>query len=607
MTEVLIVGSPNCGKTTLFNALTGKNERVGNWYGVTTRAVSGVASIGKVKYMLTDLPGSYLDGSYTLEGSNLKGKLKSDCKVLFLMQASDFLNSIKLLKKVLLVTSNVCVVINMYGEFKSAGGYIDVSSLKQLTGFNVILAECNTKSGVSAVNRLIGILLSEDKPKNFNFDLDGLKKCYHQSQGANLDKFDLFLLKSPLFYPFLALMLLAVLYLAFGKYGLGSGLQYLLEFMFESCVNRPIGALLSNFCTPFLCGFVLEGVLGGFLAVLTFLPRLAIISIFLTALEQSGLFSRIAFRLNQAFQGVGLSGRAIFSLFSGFGCTAIAVSTTNGLENNSIKKRAVYGMPYLSCTAKTPIYLFILSHFSLKLGFWFLLLVYLGGLALYFASSFVLFKLSGEKEQDLIIEFPPKRVPSAKILLKALQKFAKEFIIKIGIIVSVCTMAIYLMRSVSLNFTYLPKELASQSILYFLSQRLSFIFAPIGVSDPCFTLSVICGLFAKEGIVACLTLFNFSALSIRQALAFLTFCYFYPPCVTAMASISNEVGKKGALFIFVKHLLLALLCCYAVVKPIYLLLLAPFIALNVIFIKRKGNYAVKSQCTNCKFCKWKRF
>ena len=222
-----------------------------------------------------------------------------------------------------------------------------------------------------------------------------------------------------------------------------------------------------------------------------------------------------------------------------------------------------------------------------------ILAIFLTGFVLCLLVSFIDFKISGQEKQRLIIEFPTLRIPKLKSLFKALQKFIKGFIIKLGITITLITAFLYILRSVSTSFTFLPKERASESVLYAIADRLKFVFAPLKITDTCFVLSAICGLFAKEGIVSTLSLFEYEALTFKQTLAFLTFCYLYPPCLSAIFASVREAGKAFTLTMVIKQTVLAVLVSYSIfnIKYLWILLLVItfYLAIKSVYEKVFGN------------------
>lgn len=571
--NVLISGVANSGKTTLFNGLTGKYERVGNWYGVTTECVTAESKIGGKKVKITDLPGAYFEGNYTLESKIAIDALKSGNVIIVVCEAANLKGGLEFLKNAAKYGKNIALVINMYEELKKRGGKINVEALQSALGIPVLVAECNTKNGVKAVKKLIEKMFINKHSGLKNFEIYRLfDLVFEKPENNSLNKLDYILLNPALALPLFLLSVVGVMYLSFGKFSVGSLLSLLFEKIIEYIVNRPIAGLLRMInASEFIKGFVLEAVLGGFSSVVTFLPRLAVLSLYTYYLEQSGVLARLAFSLNCYFSKFGLSGRAIFTLLTGYGCTAVAVVSSGGLENENIKKRTVLALPFLSCSAKVPVYLYILGFISLKFGFLALVLIYAGGLIAAFLFLLVFSSFSCEKKQGLIIELPPYRIGRIKSVLKALHIFCKNFIIRIGTIIITVTAFLWILKSVSVSFEYLPNGFEQESILVFLAKKISFLFYPSRIDDWKLVSALIAGLFAKESIISVIGVFGLDGIGLKQAISFLIFCALYPPCLTTLASVLKREGIGSLLHIFFFHNFLALTCSAAVFNPVILI------------------------------------
>lgn len=586
--NVLISGVANSGKTTLFNGLTGKYERVGNWYGVTTECVTAETKIGGKKVKITDLPGAYFEGNYTLESKIAIDALKTGNAIIVVCEAANLKGGLEFLKNAAKYGKNIALVINMYEELKKRGGAIDVGALQTALGAPVLVAECNSAEGVKAVKNLIEKMrLRQSELKNFEI-YPLLDIAFKKPEKTSLNKLDYILLKPAFALPLFLLSVVGVMYLAFGKFSVGSLLSLLFEKIMEYAVNRPIAWLLRIInASDFIKGFVFEAVIGGFSSVVAFLPRLAVLSLYTYCLEQSGVLARLAFSLNSFFSKFGLSGRAIFTLLTGYGCTAVAVVSSGGLENENVKKRTVLALPFLSCSAKVPVYLYILGFISLNFGFWTLVLIYAGGLVAAFLFLLVFSAVSGEKKQGLIIELPPYRMGRIKSVLKALHNFCKNFIIRIGTIIITVTAFLWILKSVSVSFEYLPDGFEQESILVFLAKKIAFLFYPSRLDDWKLVSALIAGLFAKESIISVLGVFGFYGIELKQAISFLIFIALYPPCLTTLASVLKREGIGSLLHIFFFHNFIALTCSAAVFNPVILIFPAVVLIIAAVIGKVK--------------------
>lgn len=565
--EVLLCGAPNSGKTTLFNGLTGKSERVGNWYGVTTCVKSGVYEHNNAKITVCDLPGSYLD-DYTGEAktaADYVAKHAPNAVVVVLCEAACLEKGIELYKKTAAVSKNVALVINMYAELKKLGGCINLPLLKQKLGNNVIIAEVNEKNGIAAVKNLIsGLIFNAEKHVINNVvktenDFSEVKTENTANAIAEkvlfLPKLKLCSLdKAVLFSPFLFalcffVVFLACAYIAFGEYGIGKTLSVLIEKIVTAAVQSPVKrALLSIRAGEFFTNFVCDGVIGSVCALLAFLPPVVIMQAAVFIAEQSGILARMAFLYDEFFARFGLSGRVIFTFLTGYGCTAAAVFCADGLQSDRLKKTAVMALPFIPCSAKTPLFLYILCAISGKYAFLCTAGFYVLGMLLAVAFAFINKKITCARGSELIIELPPLRVPNAKSLLKSLQKFAKTFIIKVGLTVFTVSLCFWFAGSVTPEFK--PAKSVNQSLLCAVGKKISFLFAPIGLNDWRFSLAAIAGLFAKEGVVSALISCGGVLPNFASALAFLVFCTLYSPCFAALSAIRKAAGLKYAFHAF---------------------------------------------------------
>jgi len=601
---VYITGIPNAGKTTLFNGLTGRNERVGNWYGVTTRSVSADFSVKipesakngcesarlrskKQTYTAVDLPGSYFDG-YTLEQHEVNDVIGSDGLLLIVCQAVNLRSGLNFLKKTTKLALPCAFIINAYGEYEKAGGRIDLYALRKILGIPVIIAECNKKSGVEAVKKLIAQTGENEVGALKDFDPDKTYEEIVSPVSCGLNVFDRLLL-NPIFAT-LSILCSSVLalYVAFGRYGIGEPISRLLGKILDVVLISPIANIMKKLnASPFVAGFFTEGVFGGAVSILTFLPKLALLSLFTCIIEESGVLARLAYSSNGFLSRFGLNGRAIFALMTGFGCTAVATIASGGLENTRIRKRTVLALPFISCSAKVPVIAFLSEAIGIKGGFSAVLLIWITG---FFGA--LLFSLcskikSGEKACELIVEFPQFRVPSVKTLLKALQKFTATFIMRVGSVITLVTAFLWILKSLSPTFVFLPSERISESILAVAAGKLQFVFYPAGVKNWRFVVAAIAGAFAKENVFSVLSLIGTGGANMRELIAFAMFFSLYPPCLGALSAIASEEGVKSLLHVIVFQSVIAFTAFYSVMNPLYLPLFGLLI-LPVLVSKKDG-------------------
>lgn len=576
--SVYICGVANSGKTTLFNGLARRSERVGNWCGVTTRAATGVFSVrrgGKrLKFTLVDLPGSYLD-DYTLEQDVTAKNVKEGGVLLVVCRAKNLMRGLSFLKKIgpVLVRSSVVFVVNAYEELRRSGGKIDFAKLQDALGVTVVQAECNTHSGIKSVKNAI-IKAAETTESTVLRDFepsDVARSTLSFFRAESLARLDDFFLRPGLCFCTFFGAVIVVLYLAFGKYGIGEILSLASEDFFARFLVLPLSNLIAA-CnlTPFLSGFIMEGVVGGAVAVLSFLPRLSVIGVFTYYVEESGILARLAFTSDSFLSHFGLTGRAVFALLTGFGCTALAVDATGGLENEGIKKRTVCALPFVCCSAKVPVFAWLFTEISHRNGFIAVLAAWAFGLLLALVFSSLHKRQSAISYGGIIVEFTEYRLPSLKEGAKALLNFIKSFIIRVGTVITLVTAFLWLLRSVSPDLRFLPPENAERSLLVFFAEKMQVIFYPAGVKNWRFAVAALAGLFAKENVLSVLMLLGVGEATAAELFAFMLFYAFYPPCISALIAVLKQAGVKCFLHVLCFHTFLALAAFYSVLKPIYI-------------------------------------
>lgn len=621
MTSVYICGVANSGKTTLFNGLARRNERVGNWCGVTTRPVSGDFSVRRgdkrLKFTLTDLPGSYLD-DYTLEQNVTLKSIADGGVVLVMCRAKNLVRGLSFLKKLApsLSGSSVVLVVNAYEELRKAGGKIDFGRLQVALGVTVIQAECNTHSGIKTVKNAILTAAAKAKTSSNPSSNPSAKTSSNPSaktsvlkdfepsavaketlafcRAKSLSRLDDFFLRPAFCFCAFFGAVIVVLYLAFGRYGIGEVLSVALEHLLARFLVLPL-AKLTDACnfSPFLSGFIIEGVVGGAASVLSFLPRLAVVGIFNFYVEESGILARLAFTSDAFLSRFGLTGRAVFALLTGFGCTALAVDAAGGLENEGIKRRTVAALPFVCCSAKVPVFAWLFTEISHRNGFIAVLAAWALGLACALVFSSLHKRQSAAPYNGIIVEFTEYRLPSLKEGAKALLNFTKSFIIRVGTVITLVTAFLWMLRSVSPDLRFLPPENAEQSLLVFFAEKLQVIFYPAGVKNWRLAVAALAGLFAKENVLSVLMLLGVGEAPAAELFAFMLFYAFYPPCISALVAVLKQAGAKCFLHVFCFHTFLALTAFYSVLKPAYIVL--PTAVLAVAYFAKKSKSGVSTR------------
>lgn len=551
--KLLLLGNPNAGKSTLFNALTGGHARVGNWHGVTVSALEGEAMLSGNRVRIADLPGVYSADDLSMEERAACAYLEAcpEGVVCLVAECTALPRSLALLSE-LAKGRRAILVLTKKRQFERQGGTLEEREIERCLGIPVVSAE-----GVPPreLRERVGEALLRAGPLGWVWE-EGRsfpKEVYTRAR-MRLTKFDRFLLHPAAACAVFAFLLAAAFFLTFSPVGPGG----LLKGLIEALIAQIKEAFQTHIPSPVLCSFVGEGLVGSVGGVLCFLPQIGMLFLFLTLLEESGLLSRLAFFTDGTLSRVGLSGRAVFSLLMGFGCTAAAILSTRGLDDKRMQRRVILCLPYLSCSAKLPVYLTLASSFF-RDQFLAALLLYVLGAGLSFA---VLLFMGGEKGAPFVLEFAPLRLPEAKTVAKALCFQLKQFIIKLGTVILAFFIASWLLSSFDFAFRFVPVE---ESMLAHLCGGLKWLFAPVGMEDWRIAYAALSGLVAKENVAASLELFfPVFPYGARSAFALAVFVLASSPCVSAVAAAAREVGIKPALLYAVAETAGALLLCYLV-------------------------------------------
>lgn len=634
-----LVGNQNCGKTTLFNQLTGSNQHVGNFPGVTVDRKDGSIK-GYPNTNITDLPGIYSMSPYSSEEIVSRNFVLNEHPkaIINIVDATNIERNLYLTMQLLEMDIPMVVALNMMDEVTGNHGSIDVNTIEGMLGVPVIPISAAKNEGVDelvkhalhiakyqehplrqdfcdkqdhggAVHRCIHAVEhliedhaeSADIPVRFaatkaiegdhliieklkldqnetetllhivkqmetergldrsaaiaDMRFDFIEKLCEQTvvkpkeskERIRSEKIDRILTGKYTGIPcFIAIMAL-VFYLTFNV--IGAALQKLLELGIDKLAQVTDAAMAAAKVNGVLRSLVIDGIFTGVGSVLSFLPIIVTLFFFLSLMEDSGYIARVAFMMDKLLRKIGLSGRSIVPMLIGFGCTVPAVMATRTLTSERDRKMTILLTPFMSCTAKLPIYAFFVSVFFPKQGGIIMTGLYLFGILVGILVAFLykgtLFK--GEPV-PFVMELPNYRLPSPKNVGQLLWEKAKDFLQKAFSVILIATIVVWLLQSFDIHFNMV--EDSGESILAGISGLLVPLFKPLGLGDWRICTSLISGFMAKESVVSTLeVLFGAgigTVLSPVAAAALLTFSLLYTPCVAAIAAIKRELGMKWA-------------------------------------------------------------
>lgn len=524
--NVVLAGNPNAGKTTLFNALTKSRLKTGNFHGVTTSPAS--KTVGGVTY--TDVPGMYSFNSYTMEEDSAAAACKTADLIIDVVDATTLENSLNLTRRLIALNQNTVVYITKLDLLKRRGGRLDEEKLAKILGVPVLT--CPVKQLKRTVEE--GALKKYEKSPEIPF----VEAYYGGNQTiSKVEK--LFYNKFFALFFFVA-ALVSTFFITFHPIMLGALLKDLTE---ELICDKLGGALSSAISNPYLSSFVAEGIIGGVGGVLSFIPQITILYLVLTLLDESGISSALTFVTDGLFEKAGLSGRAAFSLISGFGCTAAAIATTRGYAEESSRKKTIAVLPFIPCGAKMPVFLTFLSPLF-KNPFPAICALYFAGIALAIIVSVIL-KGKGE---GLISEVTPINFPPFKTTAKKLYFQVKSFIIKVTTYVFAFCVISWLLSHLSFSAGFCAPE---ESILGTISRAISYLFYPMGIRDWRLAYAALTGFAAKENVAATIAMLipEGLALTVDSSLSMCVFFLCCPACISAFGASVKEIGfKRTALY-----------------------------------------------------------
>ncbi|MDD6301879.1 MAG: ferrous iron transport protein B [Bacillales bacterium] len=637
-----LAGNQNSGKTTLFNQLTGSNQHVGNFPGVTVDQKSGIIK-GKENTLVTDLPGIYSLSPYSEEEIVSRNFiLKENPRgIINIVDATNIERNLYLTLQLMELNRPMTIALNMMDEVTGNGGCININKMEEMLGVPIVPISARKNEGVKelidhsihvakyqetplildfcdennrggAVHRAIHSImyLIEDHAKKYQIPLrfastkiiegdeliinalhlstNELEMIEHiivqMEEESSLDrqaaiadmrfsyikkvcslcvekpreskehirseKIDRFLTGKYTAIPFFILIMGLVFFLTFNVIGLG--LQTLFEMGIDAFINWMDNLFTSWNVSDIVHSLVIEGIFQGVGSVLSFLPIIVTLFFFLSILEDTGYMARIAFVMDKLLRKIGLSGKSIVPMLIGFGCTVPGVMATRTLSSERDRKMTIFLTPFMSCSAKLPIYSFICSIFFGKWAWLVMIGLYLFGIILGVLYALLLKKTIFKGEAiPFVMELPNYRLPGLKNVFQLLWDKVKDFIKKACSVILIASIIIWFLQSFNFRLEFVSDP--SNSMLSIIAGGISVIFKPLGFGDYRYTTALISGIMAKESVVSTLlVLFGneamiSSSISIVGAISFLVFSLLYTPCIAAIASIKQELGIKYAL------------------------------------------------------------
>lgn len=649
-----LAGNQNCGKTTLFNRLTGSNQHVGNFPGVTVDRKDGEIK-NHPDTLITDLPGIYSMSPYSNE-EIVTRKFLLDEKpkgIINIIDASNIERNLYLTMQLMELNIPMVVALNMMDEVRKNGGSVLVNEMEQLLGVPVIPISAAKNEGIeeltdhalhiakyrecpgrqdfcishgtseqTAVHRCIhaimhliedhaeaaeipirfaasklieGDSLVEDKLKLSQNEKEMIEHIIVQmEQERGLDraaaiadmrfhfiksicqqtvikpseskeharsiKIDKILTGKYTAIPsFIAIMGL-VFWLTFSV--IGKGLSNLLDLGISHLTTLVDGLLTKANINDVIHSLIIDGIFNGVGSVLNFLPIIVTLFFFLSLLEDSGYMARVAFVMDKLLRKAGLSGRSIVPMLIGFGCTVPGVMASRTLSSERDRKMTILLTPFMSCSAKLPIYGFFAAAFFPNNSAMVMILLYALGIATAIFMAMIM-KLSIFKGEPVpfVMELPNYRMPSAKSVCQLLWEKAKDFLQRAFTVIFVATIVIWFLQTFDTKFNLV--ENSQDSILATIAGFIAPIFKPLGFGDWRISTALITGFMAKESVVSTLSVLLGSGVKITSILtqlgaaSLLVFCLLYTPCVAAIASIKRELGRKWACFVVVFQCVIA--------------------------------------------------
>ncbi|MBE5800678.1 MAG: ferrous iron transport protein B [Clostridiales bacterium] len=574
-TTFALAGNQNSGKTTLFNRLTGSDQHVGNWPGVTVEKKTGRLLArygGKEQISILDLPGAYSLSPHSLEERVTREALLSGKPdvVINVVDATHLERNLYLTLQLIQLGRPVVVALNMIDQVRLSGSTIDIQTLERGLGTPVVAICARTGEGVEALVQSALALALRGHPAavihhEHPYELGVataescyrkietlLARCYHR--GAAVRSPQAVRRERMINHPALALPLflaamMAVFLIAFGPFG--------------STVAEGFGAFLDNALagaawylnrwnvTPWLRELIVDGILSGVVSVLGFLPTILLLFLMLSVLEDCGYMARAAFLMDRPLRKVGLNGRSFISLLMGFGCTVPAVMSARSMNNRRDRCLTILLTPFMSCGAKAPIYALFAHTFFGGHELLVTILLYLMGIAAAVCAGMVLNRTAFQGEAaPFLMELPAYRLPTLGNVLRQVWHRIRDFLSRVFTVIVLVTAVVWFLRNFTVGLR--PAHSLQASLLGRIAGGIAPLLCPCGFGNVPAVTALLTGVMAKESVVSTLMVLCGAEggglhrifPDVLSAVSFLVFVLLYTPCVAAVATMSRELDSK---------------------------------------------------------------
>ena len=573
MTTVALLGNPNVGKTTLFNSLTGSNQYVGNWPGVTVDKKEGY--IGN-EIKIVDLPGIYAMDTFSNEEKVSKEFLKNGDVdlILNIVDASTLNRNLYLTTQLKEFNKPIIIALNMIDICENKGIVIDYEKLSKLLNVEVIPIIAGKDIGIDKISQRLkeGNFFKANDAEKYNFSSeseayefieDVLKNSVTMTKENvtnSSEKLDKILLNPWLAYPIFILIMALIFQITFSW--VGQPLSDLLDTFLNDGIIPYMTNLLSN-SAPWFQSLIVDGIISGVGGILVLLPIILVLFICITILEDSGYMARVAFIMDKLMRKMGLSGKAFIPMIIGFGCTVPAIMSARTLESEKDRKLTALLVPLMSCNARLPVYtvfaaVFFKSHRGLIIAS-----LYLLGIVIAFLLGALLKNTYFKKDEEpFIIEVPEYKIPRLSSITKQTYDKALGFLKKAGTIIFAMSVLIWFLSN--FNIHGMVNEV-NESLLASIGNIIAPIFKPLGFGNWQSAVSLLSGLLAKETVLASMGVIFSGDLSVilpahfttLSAYSFLVFILLYTPCISVVGTMKKEFGTKFTLVSVFYQLVLA--------------------------------------------------